>query len=149
METTTTRRYIPRDLHFPLVASRLEWTNLPIIDWPDIDPRSREYAFLKEIGVKEVPELYKLIGRIQQEHDKQSKKINEYKIPVALTFFAEHFQQHYSKLWKDAQIKVPFLPSSTSEMNSPSEVILLTPNNVFKGLLQLFPDYLERKLSFE
>ncbi|CAF5093161.1 unnamed protein product, partial [Rotaria socialis] len=68
-----TRKYAPQDLHFPSVAIQLQWTTLPIIDWHDIDARSSEYAFLKEIGVREVPDLQKLIDRIIEEHNEQKK----------------------------------------------------------------------------
>lgn len=122
----STRKYAPQDLHFPSVAIRLQWTTLPIIDWPEIDSHSREYAFLKEIGVREVPDLSRLIERISEEHQKKNK---EYTIPLALRFFAEHYQQHYSKLWKTAKIKRPFLPSY-----SPTKKIVLSlPDEVFKG----------------
>ncbi|CAF1432853.1 unnamed protein product [Rotaria sordida] len=124
-----TRKYAPQDLHFPFVAIQLQWSTLPIIDWHDIDLHSREYAFLKEIGVREVPDLQKLIDRIIEEHNEQKKKsINEYKLPIGLKFLAENFQQHYSKLWKTAKIKRPFLPSL-----SPSKTIILSlPEEVFK-----------------
>lgn len=132
-----TQRFIPRNLHFPAVASRLDWKTLPIIDWPDIDPRSREYAFLKELGVQDVPDLKKLIDRIIEEHQQQSKKKDEYKLPLALTFLAEHFQQHYYKTWKDLRIKSPFLPSVIPISKTPNEVALLAPTHVFKGYLSL------------
>ncbi|CAM4809029.1 unnamed protein product [Rotaria magnacalcarata] len=124
-----TRKYAPQDLHFPSVAIQLQWTTLPIIDWHDIDARSSEYAFLKEIGVREVPDLQKLIDRIIEEHNEQKKKSNdEYRLPKALRFLAENFQQHYSKLWKTAKIKRPFLPSYSSSKT----VELSLPDEVFK-----------------
>lgn len=131
----TTRKYAPQDLHFPSLAIQLQWSTLPILDWRDIDPRSREYAFLKEIGVREVPDLQKLIDRIIEEHNDQKRKsITEYKLPIALKFLAENFQQHYSKLWKTAKIKQPFLPSY-----SPLKPLTLSlPEEVFKGLFSLF-----------
>ncbi|CAF4953990.1 unnamed protein product, partial [Rotaria sp. Silwood1] len=127
-----TRKYAPQDLHFPSVAIQLQWSTLPIIDWYDIDPRSHEYTFLKEIGVREVPDLQKLIDRIIEEHNEQKKKsIQEYKIPIGLKFLAENFQQYYSKLWKTAKIKRAFLPSF-----SPSKTIILSiPDEVFKGFI--------------
>ncbi|CAF1418983.1 unnamed protein product, partial [Adineta ricciae] len=125
----TTRKYAPQELHFPSLAIQLQWSTLPILDWHDIDPRSREYAFLKEIGVREVPDLQKLIDRIIEEHNVQKQKsIAGYKLPIALKFLAENFQQHYSKLWKTAKIKQPFLPSC-----SPSKSLTLSlPEEVFK-----------------
>lgn len=128
----STRKYAPQDLHFPSVAIRLQWMTLPIIDWHDIDPRSREYAFLKEIGVREVPDLQVLVDRIIEEHTQQQRmNVDEYKIPRALEFLAENFQQHYSKLWKTAKIKRAFLPSY-----SPSGTIVLSlPEEVFKGCI--------------
>jgi hypothetical protein len=44
------------------------------MDWHDIDSCSREYAFLKEIDVREVPDLHKLIDQIIEEHDEQKRK---------------------------------------------------------------------------
>ncbi|CAF1063458.1 unnamed protein product [Didymodactylos carnosus] len=125
------RKHVPCDLHFPSVASRLQWPTLHIIDWYDIDPHSREYAFLKEIGVREVPELYKLIDRIVQEHNDGPKARNEYKLPIALGFLAENFQLYYSKLWKTANIRRAFLPSYCPDVNT--EVALSTSDFVFKG----------------
>ncbi|CAF1429414.1 unnamed protein product [Rotaria sordida] len=123
------RNYAPQDLHFPSVAIQLQWSTLPIIDWYDIDPRSHKYIFLKEIGVREVPDLRKLIDRIIEEHNEQKKELNnEYKLPIVLKFLAENFQQHYSKLWKTAKIKRPFLPSILLLKN----IILSSPEQVFK-----------------
>ena len=130
----STRKYAPQDLHFPSVAIRLQWMTLPIIDWHDIDPRSREYAFLKEIGVREVPDLHLLFDRIVEEHTEQLRiNVDEYKIPRALEFLAENFQQYYSKLWKAAKIKRAFLPSY-----SPAGTIVLSlPEEVFKGWIDI------------
>jgi hypothetical protein len=128
---------VPRDLHFPSVAKRLEWHTLPIVDWIDIEPRSREYDFLKEIGVREVPDLHKLIDRIVHEHNHQSKLRSEYKVPLALRFFVENFQRHYSKSWKNANIKASFLPSLTVDTNDVTQVVLSTPDTVFKGCLSI------------
>ncbi|CAF3572956.1 unnamed protein product [Rotaria sp. Silwood1] len=125
----STRKYAPQNLHFPSVAIQLQWSTLPIIDWHDIDPHSSEYAFLKEIGVREVPDLQKLIDRIIEEHNEQKKESNkEYKLPIALKFLAENFQQHYSKLWKAAKIKRPFLPSISLSKTT----ILSLSEEVFK-----------------
>ncbi|CAF4013844.1 unnamed protein product [Rotaria sordida] len=55
----TVQKYVPQKLHFPFVAAQLNWSDLLIIDWQDIDPHSSAYAFLKELGVREVPELQK------------------------------------------------------------------------------------------
>jgi hypothetical protein len=127
-------KYKPCELHFPWIANELEWNDLLILDWFDIDQHSQEYSFLKELGVKEVPDLNKLIQRIDEEHRNKSKLVNEYKLPNALTFFAQHFQQHYSKLWKNLNIKIPFLPSTSPLVSRSTEVILTTPEFVFKGL---------------
>jgi len=136
-------KYKPSDLHFPSVANRLQWNQLTIIDWLDINPRSQEYSFLKELGVKEVPDLHRLISRIDYEHNHGSKSKEDYKLPNALCFFAENFQQYYSKGWKNANIKIPFLPSSSSDANPSTEVILSTPDIVYKGLL-LFIRFITR-----
>ncbi|CAF4923582.1 unnamed protein product, partial [Rotaria sp. Silwood1] len=136
------RKYKPCDLHFPSVANRLQWNQLPIIDWLDINPRSQEYSFLKELGVREVPDLHKLISRIDQEHNQGSKLRAEYKLPHALIFFAENFQQYYSK-WTNANIKILFLPSSSPfDLNQSTEVILTTPDSVFKEPGPLCPSLL-------
>ncbi|CAF3497440.1 unnamed protein product [Adineta steineri] len=141
------RKYMPNELHFPSVANRLQWNNLPIIDWFDIEPRSQEYLFLKELGVKEVPDLNKLISRIDQEHSNNKKTKVDYKLPQSLTFFAENFQEYYSKSWKNSNIKMPFLPSSLPDKNRSTEVILTTPEHVFKeeGPLcaSLLPDVIQ------
>ncbi|CAF1040266.1 unnamed protein product [Rotaria sordida] len=136
------RKYKPSELHFPSVAKRLKWNELLIIDWIDINPHSQEYSFLKELGVREVPDLHELIIRIDQEHQNGSKIKTDYQLPKALEFFAEHFQEHYSKLWKKSNIKKPFLPSSIPNVNQSTEVILTTPETVFKELSPLFPTLL-------
>jgi hypothetical protein len=144
----TTRQYVPCDLHFPSVASRLCWLTLPIIDWQDIDSCSREYAFLKEIGVREVPILQKLIDRIVEEHNNGPTTKTEYKLPLALGFFADHFQQHYSKLWKTANIQHAFLPSSSPNVNRDTLVVLAMPDSVFKGLFVSLKEILLMPVSF-
>ena len=107
---------------------------LPIVDWLDLDRYSREYAFLKELGVREVPPLSSLINRLVEEHHSQPLTLNEYQLPQALTFFAENFQEHYSKGWKNEKINIAFLPSFVNESNGSRHVILCTPETVFKGL---------------
>ena len=136
------RKYIPHELHFASIANRLQWKTLPIIDWIDIDTRSQEYSFLKELGVKEVPDLHKLISRIDEEHNNGTKTKVDYKLPKSLVFFAEYFQEHYSKLWKNVNIKIPFLPSSLPDENRSTEVILTTPDIVFKGLFKMLIEFL-------
>jgi hypothetical protein len=127
------RKYKPSDLHFPLVAKHLQWNQLPIIDWMDINPLSQEYSLLKELGVREVPDLHELIFRSVHEHYRQPRTKTDYKLPHALIFFAENFRQYYSKLWEDAHIKTVFLPSSPPGMNQSTEVILTDPESVFRG----------------
>ncbi len=136
-----TRTYIPNELYFPSVAIQLEWITLFIIDWENIDSQSPEYAFLKEIGVQEAPPLNQLIDRIVLEHDKQQLKTKkEYKLPLALHFFAEKFVQHYSNLSKTETIKRAFLPSYylTTSLNqnddkSDDKVVLSAPEEVYTG----------------
>ncbi|CAF2843449.1 unnamed protein product [Rotaria sp. Silwood2] len=143
----TKRKYIPRELHFPSVAIVLEWTTLPSIDWPDIDPRSPEYSFLKEIGVQEVPNLEKLLERIIQEHHEEIQKQNtngKYNIPRAFRFFVENFSEHYNKSWKTGSLgQYKFLPShppekTSNEINA-NDVILLATNEIFTVVNPLFP----------
>ncbi|CAF1298463.1 unnamed protein product [Adineta steineri] len=151
----TTRKYIPRELHFPSVAIRLQWSTLPIIDWLDINPNSSEYAFLKEIGVQEVPNLEKLITQIIQEHNVEKRKQNsngKYQIPLALHFFAEKFQQYYFSSWKMETIgKCRFLPSylpgKTIDENINGDVILSAPDEVFKFVNPLCPSLLPEVIN--
>jgi len=135
------QKYKPCELHFPSVGKRLEWNSLLILDWTDIEFNSREYLFLKELGVKEVPDLKLLILRINHEYENQSKLINQFKLPKSLSFFAEHFQEHYSKLWKHFNNDIPFLPSLLPDSES-KEVILTKPQSVFKEINPLFPSLL-------
>ncbi|UJR34613.1 hypothetical protein I4U23_027390 [Adineta vaga] len=54
---TTTRRYVPQELYFPCVKNELNCCELPIIDWLNIKLNSKEYLFLKELGVREFHRL--------------------------------------------------------------------------------------------
>jgi len=143
LDTTADRagRYSPRDLHFPTLENELDWPTLIILDWPNIDPHSPEYLFLKELGVREVPELYKLINRIVEEHQQSSMIVKDYELPTALSFLASNFHKHYIKLWNVEQSQEAFLPCyySTKMMDTnananESKVFLSAPNNVFTGL---------------
>ena len=127
------RKHKPSDLHFPSVAKRLQWKQLPIIDWMDINPVSREYSLLEELGVREVPDLHELIGRIVQEHYRGPRTRADYQLPHALTFFAENFRQYYWKLWENTPIKTAFLPSTPPEVKQSTKVILTAPESVFRG----------------
>lgn len=127
------RKYRPNELHFPMVAKTLEWNQLPIIDWIDITPYSPEYTLLKELGVREAPDLYELIYRIVHEHYRGCRTKSEYQLPRALIFFAENFRQHYSKSWANARIKTAFLPSLSPETHQSNEIILSAPDLVFRG----------------
>ncbi|CAF1527188.1 unnamed protein product [Adineta steineri] len=112
---TTNIYYIPRQLCFPSVAIELNWPTLLVIDWPDIKSTSQQYLFLKQLGVREVPDLQLLIDRISQEHNAKSsnekKNQHKYQLPKALSYFIKYFQQHYSSLWTTAHINQLFLPS--------------------------------------
>ena len=133
--------YLPSELCFPSVGIQSHWTTLPVLDWEDIDSHLVERAFLKEIGVQEVPPLDQLISRIIQEHEQQrSKTIQEYKIPSALSFFAEKLRLYYSDSLKTAPMKQAFLPSyyfiesSNRPMKtSESQVILAASDQVYSG----------------
>ncbi|CAF4311774.1 unnamed protein product [Rotaria sp. Silwood2] len=137
-----TRKYKPSDLHFPSVAERLQWNQLPIIYWMDINPLSQEYSLLKELGVREAPDLHELIFRIVQEHYRGSRTKSDYKLPHTLIYFAENFRQYYLKSWENARIKTAFLPSSPPEMNQSMEVILTTPELVYREPGPLCPSLL-------
>ncbi|CAF4020170.1 unnamed protein product [Rotaria sordida] len=126
----TVQKYVPQKLHFPFVAAQLNWSDLLIIDWQDIDPHSSAYVFLKELGVREVPELQSLINRIIQEHNSMKSR-TDYEIPLSLEFLAKNFQIHYSTLWHTSNIQQPFLPSYLSKENIETNVILSAPDKVF------------------
>ncbi|CAF2075938.1 unnamed protein product, partial [Rotaria magnacalcarata] len=131
------QKYVPHDLHFPFVAEQLRWSQLIILDWHGIDSYSPEYAFLKELGVREAPDLQILLKRIVQEHDnyqrlnKQRKET--YKLPIALKFFAKNFQKHYSTFWKTSNIQQPFLPSRFHTKTNDTDIILSAPDKVYKS----------------
>ncbi|UJR29713.1 hypothetical protein I4U23_017262 [Adineta vaga] len=125
-------KYLPHELYFPSISNRLQWKSLIILDWFDIEKNSSEYLFLKELGVKEMIELPKLISRINQEHSETKQILNEYQIPLALKFFAENFQSFYSKIWKNSNIKIPFLPSISPFIQQSTQVFLSIPEHVFK-----------------
>ncbi len=138
-------KFIPQELFFPSVAVQLNWSTLVILDWLDIDSQSPEYNFLKEIGVRETPDLSVLIDRIIDEHNyrhRQQRKItmSEYKLPSGLIFLASHFHQYYRKQWSPTMSEKPFLPSyypTTFDENSDAndiKVELLAPCNVVTGL---------------
>ncbi|CAF4356500.1 unnamed protein product, partial [Adineta steineri] len=136
------RKYKGNELHFPSVAKELQWKELLIIDWIDINPISEEYFFLKELGVKEAPDLQDLLFRIAQEHYRGSRIKSDYKLPHSLIYFAENFRKYYLKVWQNNQIRTSFLPSSPPEINQSSEIILTTPQSVFKESNPLCPSLL-------
>ncbi len=109
-------KYKGNELHFPSVGQGLQWNTLLILDWTNIDSRSREYSFLKD----------------------QPKTIANYKLPKSFTFFVEHFREHYSKLWNNSNIQIPFLPSVFPSTSQSDNVILTLPQSVFKGFISLF-----------
>jgi len=135
--------YFPQDLHFPFVAEKLNWPELLILDWHGIAQHSPEYAFLKELGVREVPDLKNLINRIVYEHNKKQRQSSQpktkYKLSISLQFFAENFQKHYSTLWKTSNIQQPFLPSRLPTKKSDNDIILSVPEKVFIGSNPLCP----------
>jgi hypothetical protein len=136
-----TGTYVPRDLHFPSLENELDWPALLILDWPDIDPHSPEHRFLKELGVREVPELDKLMDRIVEEHQQASMIVKDYEVSTAMSFLVNNFHKHYIKLWNDGKSQQEFLPCYYStKMLDPTmntnecAVFLSAPNNVFTGL---------------
>ncbi|CAF4240435.1 unnamed protein product, partial [Adineta steineri] len=138
------RDYKANELHFPSVAKELQWKDLSIIDWIDINPFSQEYIFLKELGVKEAPDLHDLFLHITQEHNQTSKIKSEYQLPPSLIYFAENFRKHYFKIWENNKIiQIPFLSSSSPpHINQSTEVILTIPQLVFKETIPLSPSLL-------
>jgi len=112
------------------------------LDWPDIEPFSQEYLFLKELGVREIPKLDKLIDRIVEEHQQSSMIVKEYELPIALSFLASNFHKHYIKLWNMGKNQQAFLPCYYStkmldqnDNSNESKVFLDAPNNVYTGLV--------------
>ncbi|CAF1577380.1 unnamed protein product, partial [Adineta steineri] len=97
----TKRNYKANELHFPSVAKEFQWKDLSIIDWIDINPFSQEYIFLKELGVKEAPDLQDLFLHITQEHNQSSKIKSEYQLPPSLIYFTENFRKYYLKIWEN------------------------------------------------
>ncbi|CAF0737424.1 unnamed protein product [Adineta steineri] len=140
----TKRNYKANELHFPSVAKEVQWKDLSVIDWIDINPFSQEYIFLKELGVKEAPDLQDLFLHITQEHNQSSKIKSEYQLPPSLIYFAENFRKYYLKIWENNKIiQIPFLPSSSPlHINQSTEVILTIPQLVFKETSPLFPSLL-------
>ena len=130
------------ELHFPSVALELQWPSLLIIDWFDIDPHSAEYAFLKEIGVREVPDLSELLDRLVEQH----RPGTEYQLPIELCFFAEHFQSDYSTLAHLSECQRDFLPSTWPGQ---SQVVLFSPANTFTGQLNRFDSVVELNVVFD
>lgn len=130
--------YAPHQLHFPSVAQQLHWPSLLIIDWMDIARYSPEYIFLKEIGVREVPELTLLLDRITEKY--QSTK--EFYVCHELKFFSEHFQSDYSTLKDLKKCQRPFLPSLWPFSHG-QQFELLSPQQTFTGscVCFFFPDY--------
>lgn len=129
--STNERKSRPNELHFPWIAQELQWEDLIILDWNEqLDQRSQQYSFLKDIGVKTFPDLHLLIQRINQEYQNQTKQKQHFQIPKSFRFFVEHFQSDYSKLWKNFSKTIPFLPSSLGECE---DVILTTADVVFQG----------------
>ncbi|CAF4313694.1 unnamed protein product, partial [Adineta steineri] len=140
----TKRNYKANELHFPSVAKEVQWKDLSVIDWIDINPFSQEYIFLKELGVKEAPDFQDLFLHITQEHNQSSKIKSEYQLPPSLIYFAENFRKYYLKIWENNKIiQIPFLPSSSPpHINQSTEVILTIPQLVFKETSPLFPSLL-------
>ncbi|CAF2972551.1 unnamed protein product [Rotaria sp. Silwood2] len=126
--------YSPEELHFPIVAEELKWRTLLIIDWHDVHIHSAEYVFLKELGVREVPDLNKLMDRIIEEHDSTQRSYmrtkKSYRLPIALQFFAKNFQKHYFTLWETSNPKQAFLPSRLPTENNYENVVLSSPDKV-------------------
>lgn len=135
------KQYRPRELHFPSVGDELDWPALPILDWADLEASAPEYTFLKELGVREVPELNSLLTYIIKTHPTSSVPVRKYHVSDGLTYLATHFHQHYFKFWNAESNKRAFLPCYDStkmferdydDANLP--VLLASPDSVFAGL---------------
>ena len=120
--------YAPHELHFPAVAEQLQWPSLLIIDWIDIERYSPEYVFLKELGVRQAPELTALLDRIVAQYH----STHEFHICRELRFFAEHFQMEYSSAADLKKCQRRFLPS-TWPFGDDGQVVLMSPNQTFTG----------------
>lgn len=99
-----------------------------IIDWIDIDRYSAEYAFLKEIGVRQVPELTILLERIIRHY----QSIDAFYVSQELKFFAENFQTEYNNLTDLKKCERAFLPSIWPSKNN-SGFFLMPPSETFTG----------------
>ena len=135
------QKYKPNQLHFPSVGQNLDWDELIVLDWEQIDPKSTEFLFLKQLGVKQVPNLNDLIHRIQYEYEMNSKAIENYQLSKSFLFFVQNFREFYSKTWTNSSIEIPFLPSVSPQSD---QVILSLPQFVFKEknpfFLSLLPE---------
>ncbi|CAF1656449.1 unnamed protein product, partial [Adineta ricciae] len=139
------RKYVPCELYFPSVGNRLQWKTLPILEYsPDLVYRSTEYLFLKELGVREEPDLTELLSHIQQEYRQLT---NDFHLTNSLKFFIENFQLSYSKIWTNTKITIAFLPS-ISPLQQSSKVFLSTPENVFKEFGPLCPSIVPEVLQY-
>ena len=118
---------------------------MPIVDYLDIQLDSSAYNFLKDVGVREIPDLELLIDRIVEEHrEKTSEERNEdkYQVPKAFCFLIKHFVQHYRNSWNEKFKHAPIIPScyptklvnDQSRTDKTNNVILSQTNEVFLGL---------------
>jgi hypothetical protein len=124
----------------------MNWSSLLILAWSDLDANSPEYAFLKEIGVREIPDISILIDRIIEEHNDNERQqpnrtVIEYKLPSSLTFLVSNFHQHYKKQCNFTTFETAFLPCYylTTVFNQKSDkndikVELVAPSEAFTGL---------------
>ena len=146
-DRATIQQYAPHELYFPSVANELGWPSLCIIEYPDIEPDSSEYSFLKELGVREVPDLELLLDDIVEEHNKKTSKERKeanYELPSTFCFLIKHFISHYRKSWNEKLKHIEFIPSFylrniINDNNNnidyrKNRVILSQPNQVFIGL---------------
>ena len=113
-----------------------------IVDYPDIELDSPEYKFLKDVGVREVPDLEVIINCIVIEHNQKISEENEYELPAAFCFLIKYFILHYRKSWNDKFKQTRLIPSyyKTNIINDNNRnhkangFTLSEPNQVFIGL---------------
>jgi hypothetical protein len=99
-----------------------------------------EHILLKELGIREVPELNELIAQIIEKHPSSPTIVEQYPVSDALTYMVTRFHQHYRKWWSVTNSQQAFLPCyrwrrifEHNDSTSGSTVFLAAPNSVFTG----------------
>ncbi|PKY44256.1 hypothetical protein RhiirA4_541705 [Rhizophagus irregularis] len=106
-------RYVADQLYTPIPLHR-EF-GLPVIDWKgDWNRYTQEGTFLIELGLREFPELQKILKLLTPQKDPQIRA-------KAFKYFALNFKERYSKDYKSTEINVAFLLCSSGVYAKPTE----------------------------